>query len=38
VKELAVEIVRCADVHHQPGWVEVESVDVEGHRHTLGSE
>jgi len=28
-KELAVEIVRCADDHHQPGWVEAEIVDVE---------
>jgi len=24
-KELAVEIVRCADDHHQPGWVEARS-------------
>jgi len=28
-KELGVEIVRCADDHHQPGWVEAEIVDVE---------
>jgi hypothetical protein len=28
--ELAVEIVRCVDDHHQPGWVEAKIVEVEG--------
>jgi hypothetical protein len=31
---LAVEIVRFVD-DHQPGWVECEFIDAEGHSHTL---
>ena len=29
-EDLAFEIVRGVDGHHQPGWVEAEIVDVEG--------
>jgi hypothetical protein len=32
--KLAVEIVRFVD-NHQPGWVEVQFVDIEGRRHSF---
>jgi len=32
--QLAVEIVRFVD-NHQPGWIEVQFVDIEGKRHSL---
>jgi hypothetical protein len=35
MKELAVQILRCVDDEHQPGWIECEFVDVESRRHTI---
>jgi hypothetical protein len=35
MKELVIQIVRCVDDKHQPGWLECEFMDVEGRRHTL---
>jgi len=35
MRELAIQIVRCVNDKHQPGWVEGEFIDVEGRRHTL---
>ncbi len=35
MKELAVQIVRCVDDEHQPGWIECEFADAEGRRHTI---
>jgi hypothetical protein len=35
MKELAVQIVRCIDDEHQPGWIECEFTDVEGRPHTV---
>jgi len=35
MKELAIQIMRCVDDKHQPGWLECEFIDAEGRRHTL---
>ncbi len=35
MKELAVQIVRCVDDEHFPGWIECAFVDVEGRCHTV---
>jgi hypothetical protein len=35
MKELALQIVRCVDDQHQPGWVECEFTDADGRRHIL---
>jgi hypothetical protein len=35
MKELAVQIVRCVDDEHQPGWIECEFMDAESRIHTV---
>jgi hypothetical protein len=35
VKELAVQIIRCADDEHFPGWIECEFTDAESRRHIV---
>jgi hypothetical protein len=35
MKELAVQIVRCVDDEHFPGWIECEFRDVESRRHAV---
>jgi hypothetical protein len=35
MKELAIQIVRCLDDQHQPGWVECDFIDADGRRHVL---
>jgi hypothetical protein len=35
MKELAVQIIRCVDDEHFPGWIECEFTDAESRRHTV---
>jgi hypothetical protein len=35
MKELSLQIVRCVDNEHFPGWIECEFRDVESRRHTV---
>lgn len=35
MKELAVQIVRCVDDEHFPGWIECEFMDAESRRHMV---
>jgi hypothetical protein len=33
MKQLALQILRCVDDEHFPGWLECEFVDIEGRSH-----
>ncbi len=35
MKELTVQILRCVDDEHQPGWIECEFMDAESRRHMV---
>jgi hypothetical protein len=35
MKELAVQVLRCVDDEHQPGWIECKFIDAQGRSHTV---
>jgi hypothetical protein len=35
MKQLAIQVKRCLDNEHDPGWIECDFVDVESRRHTI---
>jgi hypothetical protein len=35
MKELSIQILRCVDDKHQPGWIECNFMDAQGRSHTI---